>query len=102
MRFKDYSTDNPPKRGTAKKIYQAFIECGFTVHNLHYNANCWMHNLNDGWATWACGISDATGWWIECFCGWDNERGAYLQGSSAPFHVIWLQSPQQEQEENDE
>lgn len=93
MRFKDYGKDNPPKRGTAKKIYQALIERGFTVHNLHYNANCWMRGTIDGWGTWACEISDATDC-IECWCGWDEERGAYLQGSGAPYAVIWLQQTQ--------
>lgn len=93
MSFNQYSDDNPPKRGTAKKIYQALKTCGYTVQYLQYNANCWMRQLEDGWATWSCGISDKEAS-LECWCGYNAGGGAYLQGPSAPFAVYWL-IPQQ-------
>jgi len=93
LRFKQYSDENPPKRGTAKKIYQALKARGFRVWYLQYNANCWMRRLEDGWATWSCGISDEDGLDLESWCGWTENGGAYLQGTSAPFAVIWLATP---------
>lgn len=90
MRFKTYSDQNPPVRGTAKKIYRALKSKGFQIWDLHYNPNCWMRRLEDGWATWACEITAPDGEVFECWCGWDDERGAYLQGNTAPFAVVFL------------
>lgn len=89
MRFKSYSDENPPRRGNAKKIYQAMKAQGFKVWDLHYNPNCWGRGAILGWGTWACHVSDGEES-LECWCGWDDERGAYLQGSGAPFACFWL------------
>lgn len=87
--FKTYSDANPPQRGTAAKIYEALKARGYQVEDLHYNPNNWMKSLEQGWATWACSIYDEHEH-FECWCGWDEERGAYLQGNGAPFAVVWL------------
>jgi len=87
--FNEYSDKNPPKRGTAKKIYQALKDHGFTVWDLHYNPNCWGQGAHLGWGTWACHISDEDGG-MERWCGWYGDRGAYLRDQSAPFSVYWL------------
>lgn len=90
MSFKTYSDQNPPKRGTAKKIYDALKSKGFRIGYLRYNPNCWMRQVEDGWATWSCEIIAPDGEVFECWCGWDNDCGAYLQGNSAPFAVVFL------------
>ena len=88
MHFRTYSDENPPERGTAKKIYNALKCCGFIVYDLHYNPNCWGRRSEDGWNTWACDVSSkiCAG---EFWCGW-NEGRAYLQSEHAPFNVVWL------------
>jgi hypothetical protein len=89
MAFQTYSDQNPPRHGNSKRIYLALKAAGFEVRYLKYNPNCWMKRPEDGWATWSCSISDDEEE-LDCWCGWDKERGAYLQGTAAPFRVIWL------------
>ena len=83
-----YSDDSPPRGGNAKRIFDALQSHGFRVIDLHYNANLWGRGRIDGWGTWACTISD--GDVMECWCGWDVEHGAYLQGQTAPYAVVWV------------
>lgn len=81
--FREYSDKEPPKRGTARKIYDAFKAHGYAVERLSYNANCWGQAPDQGWGTWSCEIHDGKGG-LESWCGWDAESGrAYLQGSWA-------------------
>ena len=87
--FKVYSDKNPPKSGTAKKIYAALKKRGFKVWDLHYNPNLWGRGAIDGWGTWACSVSDEHDS-FESWCGWDEKLGAYLQGNSAPFGYFRL------------
>lgn len=85
-----YSDNNPPKSGTAKKIYDVFKKNGWKVVDLHYNENCWGRK-NHGEGSWVCnvwGIPDSWGWGAtrrtEYLCGIVNGN-VYLQQASAPF-----------------
>lgn len=90
--FNSYNDDNPPSGGNAAKIYRVFKLHGLKVHDLHYNANCWMKNMHDGWATWACVISGNELGYSEFWCGISNSGDVYIQSSSAPFNVVWLKA----------
>lgn len=82
MRGVYYSDDNPPRGGTAKKIFKAFKGAGFQVHDLHYNVALWGQAGVDGWGTWACTLRMPelfVGW-----CGWDGED-AYIEQNVAPY-----------------
>lgn len=46
-----YNEDNPPKRGTALKIWKALKAKGHRIIDLHYNPNCWGA-IHDGWGLW--------------------------------------------------
>jgi len=83
----NYTPENPPKRGTALKIWCELSAIpGLEMLELHYNPNCWGNTPTDGWGTWACHIRiDDT--YMEQWCGWDN--GAYLMKSSLPFSVFY-------------
>jgi len=87
-----YSDKNPPERGTGLKIYRALKAHGLSVHDLHYNFNCWGRGGGQGWGTWACAISDGSGHRVERWCGWDEDEGAYLQGCVAPYACLFLRS----------
>jgi hypothetical protein len=50
----DYSDSNPPKRGTARKIYKVLKNAGYYVYDLHYNPNNWGNNPDQGYGHWAC------------------------------------------------
>ena len=90
MYFKLYNDNNPPKQGTAKKIYDAFKASGFRVWDLHYNPNLWGRGKIAGWGTWACHISDKHDS-IECWCGWNSEKQrAYILGTTAPYILTYL------------
>jgi len=94
-----YSDDNPPKRGNAKIIYDAFKrQEGWLVKDLHYNHNCWgaASGMN-GWGTWACEI-----WATELsypgdlpwfFCG-VKDGLVYVQRLEAPFDALFVIEPE--------
>ncbi len=82
-----YSDTNPPKSGTAKKIYASMKKRGMKVRDLHYNPNNWGQNRDRGWGTWACEVV-ADGERFEGFCGLNNGR-IYLEMNRAPYkHYI--------------
>ena len=56
MAFQTYSDDNPPKRGNAKILFDAFKQAGLKVSDLHYNPNNWGRQKEDGYGTWACAV----------------------------------------------
>ncbi len=88
-----YTPKNPPKRGTALKIWRELSEAGIEMLELHYNPNCFGNAKHDGWGTWACHIRiDDT--YLEQWCGWNN--GAYLMKSSLPFSVIFANTIKRE------
>lgn len=86
----DYDDINPPKNGTAKRIYKAMKKAGCTVFDLHYNPNCWGNALEMGWGTWACKIRLRDGTFHTGFCGIVHGY-VYLQGNSAPFGIRYLE-----------
>jgi hypothetical protein len=81
--MKDYSDDNPPKKGNGRKIYNALKRNGFNVSDLHYNANCWGQAPENGWGTWACAIQ-GRGLSGEFFCG-VSDGAVYIQRLTAPY-----------------
>jgi hypothetical protein len=66
----DYSDSNPPKGGTALKIYKVLKKVGYTVRDLHYNPNFWGMLPEDGWGHWACELRDGTIPELDKFEGW--------------------------------
>lgn len=90
----EYSDANPPKKGTAKKIYDAFKAHGWKVKDLHYNPNCWGNtDGGSGWGSWACevhgtpyGTGDIGGAYF--FCGVQNGL-VYMRQLNAPFRA-WV------------
>lgn len=48
-----YTPENPPKHGTARKIWRTLTAEGFTILDLHYNPNLWGRGESLGWGTWA-------------------------------------------------
>lgn len=87
-----YTPENPPKRGTARRLWNALCSAGFHIEELHYNPNCWGHR-SDGWGTWAfSGYSSKVNIDKEgALCG-IHEGRAYIQGLSAPYSVVFLDS----------
>lgn len=82
----DYTPEEPPTRGTAKKIWRALEEAGLEPSSLHYNANCWGRGTQDGWGTWACGIRLG-----DYHCGWDDlTHRAYIRELAAPYTFYWI------------
>ena len=79
-----YSDLKLPTRGTSKKIFDALKSAGYSIDDLHYNANLWGHAREDGWGTWVCRISEGT-----FFCGVKNGR-TYLQAMQAPYNCIYI------------
>lgn len=98
--FKSYGPENPPKRGTGRKIWKAFTAVGITIWELHYNPNCWMQGLVNGWATWA-GAFTVEGDYFESWCGWDEERGAYIQQPFGPYMHLWVRNLGKEKQGED-
>ena len=81
----EYNDADPPRRGTATKIYTALKAAGFAVDGLRYNPNLWGRAAEDGWGTWACevrGPMNFAGW-----CGTDRV-GVFLRMSRAPY-AVW-------------
>ena len=76
-----YFKDNPPKRGNAKKIWDALLFNGFTIYQLHYNSN--------GWGIWVFQESIVD---IGHFCG-VNQGHVYVQAMEAPYGVAWMKMP---------
>ncbi|MFA5151917.1 MAG: hypothetical protein WC554_05070 [Clostridia bacterium] len=66
----DYSDSNPPKGGTALKIYKVLKANNYTVRDLHYNPNNWGKHTEDGWGIWACDLADGTIPELDKFYGW--------------------------------
>lgn len=90
----EYSDKNPPKSGTAKRIYDVMKKNGITVHNLHYNPSCWGQGKDQGWGTWACDIvykevipAHFVGW-----CG-IKSGSVYLEQNRAPYNLVVLPYP---------
>lgn len=91
--MKIYTDAEPPKSGTGQRIYRAFKALNFSVHDLHYNANCWGASRADGWGTWACTIGGRLlGEPIDgnYFCGVVPGRGVYLEQPHAPYTVMFI------------
>lgn len=90
-----YDEQNPPRSGVGKKIFNGLKKAGFEVVDLHYNPNNWGQSKEDGWGTWACRIRGnlITG---EYFCGLTNAGEIYIEGTTAPFGVVILESIQVE------
>jgi len=84
-----YTEDNPPKRGKAKKIWEALWDNDFEPRELHYNANCWGRGKDLGWGTWACGTILGGLW-----CG-ISQGQVYVQQMSAPYLVTYCKMPGQ-------
>jgi hypothetical protein len=82
-----YSEANPPRRGTARRIWRAFEAAGFKVAELHHNPNCWGRGTLKGWGTWACKALSPEGDWFEHWC-LVRDGVLYLQGSGPPF-AVW-------------
>ena len=87
-----YTETNPPRRGRALKIWRALERAGYKINDLHYNPNLWGLRPELGWGSWACSVIDKKigGGDREYLCGWNDERGAYLQAMNAPFAVVFL------------
>jgi hypothetical protein len=80
-----YSDQNPPKKGTALKIYQALVAEGWKVVDLHWNRPAWGNLKAMGYSTWACQIIGPDNMDWELWCG--IEGGIpYLQSSVRPFN----------------
>lgn len=84
-----YTRNNPPKRGNARRIFTALQEAGYTVLDLHYNANLWGRGEGLGWGTWACRVVIAGGIEFEAHCG-IYEGKAYIRGYHASGPAIEL------------
>ena len=80
-----------PRCGNAKRIWRGLIAGGVQVHELHYNPNCWMRALLEGWGTWACTatLPHETGF-DEYWCGMLDDGMVYLELSVAPYQRIFF------------
>ena len=91
--MKIYGPNNPPKCGTARKIWQALVDAGVTVLELHYNSNCWGRGKNSGYGTWAGKFShrlfprDARQFGL--WCGVDHQ-GVYVEQMQAPYSRLYI------------
>lgn len=84
--MQSYTSTNPPRRGTARKIWEYLARCDIVVKELHYNPNCWGSRRENGWGTWACTIGGGSseGYW----CGWRLNR-VYLQCMAGAYQIVW-------------
>jgi hypothetical protein len=80
----DYSDDNRPKNGNAKKIYNKFKEMGWEICDLHYNPNNWGNSQSQGYGTWTCELFMDKEKFVG-FCGVDNNEKIYIQSNRSPF-----------------
>lgn len=81
-----YTPQNPPRRGNARKIWNAITAAGFTIAELHYNPNLWGRAGERGWGTWGVSFPrDQVGYW----CGIDS-RGVYMEGLTAPYNRTYI------------
>jgi len=86
-----YTQENPPKRGTAKKLWRVLHANDIEIEELHYNPNCWGNAAGGGWGTWAfTGYSkrfpiDKHG----AHCGVYKGQ-VYIRGMTAPYAAIFL------------
>lgn len=81
---KIYSDENPPRKGTGLKIYQALKAEGWRVEDLHYNPPAWGKLRGMGYGTWACQISGKKRYW-ELWCGIQNGV-PYLESCTPPYN----------------
>ena len=90
MSYQTYSDQNPPKGGTAKILFKALKAAGYSIRDLHYNPNNWGRFQEDGWGTWACGISGKhprpSG---EFWCG-VLDGVPYLQNMRGAFSAVMI------------
>lgn len=89
--MQQYTQDNPPRRGTARKIWRQFHDMGIVLTELHYNPNCWGKGRAQGYGTWACAINRIKSVRLtivsnELFCGLNN-GAIYLQTLAAPYNA---------------
>lgn len=76
----------PKRKSTARLLWDALVKAGFTIHELHYNSNCWGASQLNGWGTWAF---SRTGGDDGFFCGIKDGR-IWIQGLSAPYAMLWV------------
>lgn len=84
-----YSDKNPPKVGTAKKIFTDLKKRGFTINDLHYNPNLWGLAKENGWGTWATELV-FHGKRFGCFTGYakiQEKELVYLEQAIAPYSI---------------
>ena len=85
MQLRQYTPQDAPRRGRARRIWDAFERAGMPLKDLHYNANCWGQGQRNGWGTWACETRHPVRGETLYFCGEDGEGRVYIQQASAPY-----------------
>lgn len=86
-----YTPDNPPRRGTARRLWKELTAAGFDVAFLMYNANCWGlgKHTGDAWGSWAVDVYEH-GRRVNYICGIDKQSNqAWISGG----HVAAVKIP---------
>jgi hypothetical protein len=100
-RMNYYTQEEPPKHGSARKIWQALTRAGFSIHELHYNPNLWGQGKELGWGTWAFQADSVPQGFpfefinIGAYAGIIDKR-VYVQSLSAPFAMLFLDELKEE------
>lgn len=86
--MKQYTPDNPPKRGNGRRIWNALVAAKMRPEELHYNPNCWGRMGDpDGWGTWICSYAN-----YEAYrCGITEGGEVYIQQLTAPYRYILVE-----------
>lgn len=88
-----YTQNNPPKNGTARKIWAYIHRGNLRIAELHYNPNNYGNGREAGWGTWACTFERSNACPLAFSDGvhiaWINDRaiGQLMTAPYTPFDL---------------